>query len=195
MRQIIGTYVLQGGPADVLSTQFDAAIAEAKAEKDTRTVAVLYSQLATVQANAGNASAAHESIARAKAASADLPWNVHFYAAMAHGLMKHWSPAGQELAALKDQAARDESVPKDFVAALEGYQLTQQGKPADALPILMAADTTSLLVMSRIAEAHAALGHTAEAAAWNNRVNANYALNLGDFTNVNSRRRARLATK
>jgi len=50
-------------------------------------------------------------------------------------------------------------------------------------------------VMNRIAEAHAALGHTAEAAAWNNRVNASYALNLGDFTNVNSRRRARLATK
>jgi hypothetical protein len=80
------------------------------------------------------------------------------------------------------------------LAALEGYELTQQGRPADALPILMAGDTTNVLVMSRIAEAHAALGHTAEAAAWNNRVNTNYALNLGDFTNVNSRRRAKLAT-
>ncbi|HYS68915.1 MAG TPA: tetratricopeptide repeat protein [Gemmatimonadaceae bacterium] len=195
MRQIIGTYVLQGAAADVLTRQFDAAIAEAKAEKDTRTTAILYSQLATVQANAANAGAAHESIARAKAASADVPWHVHYYAAMAHGLMKHWSPAGQELAALKDQEAREQSVPGDFLAALAGYQLTQQGKPADALPILMAADTTNVLVMNRIAEAHAALGHTAEAAAWNARVNANYALNLGDFTNVNSRRRARQATK
>ena len=195
MRQVIGTYVLQGASADILTKQFDATIAEAKAEKDARTVAILYSQLATVQANSGNANAAHESIARAKAAGADVPWNVHYYAAMAHGLMKHWSPAGQELATLKDQAARDESVSRNFLAALEGYQLTQQGKPADALPILMAADTTNLLVMSRIAEAHAALGHAAEAAAWNNRVNANYALNLQDFTNVNSRRRARVATK
>jgi len=44
---------------------------------------------------------------------------------------------------------------------------------------------------STIAEAHAALGHTSEAAAWNNRINTNYAIALGDFTNVNSRRRAR----
>jgi tetratricopeptide (TPR) repeat protein len=194
MRQIIGTYVLQGGPPDALTGQFEASIAEAKAQHDKRTTAVLYSQLATVQANAGNANAAHQSIALAKAASADVPWNVHFYDAMAHGLMRHWAPAGQELAALKSQADDDASVSRDFLAALEGYQLTQQGKPADALPILMAADTTNVLVMNRIAEAHAALGHAAEAAEWNGRINANYALNLGDFTNVNSRRRARLAT-
>ena len=131
----------------------------------------------------------------AQAASPNIPWNVHYYGGMAHGLMKHWSPAAQELAALKAQAAADpSSVPKDWLAALEGYQLTQQGKPADALPILMAADTTNVLVMNRIAEAHAALGHTAEAAAWNRRVNTNYALNLFDFTNVNSRRRAKRET-
>jgi tetratricopeptide (TPR) repeat protein len=194
MRQIVGTYVLQGGPGDVIVKQLDAAIAESKAQKDKRTTAVLYSQLATVQANLGNANAAHQSIALAKAASADVPWNVHFYSAMAHGLMKHWAPAGQELSALKDQAADDPSVSKDFLTALEGFQLTQQGKPADALPILMAADTTNLLVMNRIAEAHAALGHTAEAAAWNGRINSNYAMSLGDFTNVNSRRRAKQAT-
>jgi len=52
MRQLIGTYVLEGGSADALAKQFDAAIAEAKAQKDARTVAILYSQLATVQANA-----------------------------------------------------------------------------------------------------------------------------------------------
>jgi tetratricopeptide (TPR) repeat protein len=194
MRQIVGTYVLQGAPTEGTKA-LEAAIAEAKAQGDARTTAVLYSQLATVQAFANNANAAHQTLATAKAASPTIPWNVHYFGAMAHGLMKHWAPAGQELAALKAQAAADPgSVPKDWVAALEGYQLTQQGKPADALKILMAADTTNVLVMNRIAEAHAALGHPAEAAAWNNRVNTNYALNLQDFTNVNSRRRAKLAT-
>jgi hypothetical protein len=114
---------------------------------------------------------------------------------MAHGIMEHWSPAGQELAALKTQAAADpSSVPKDWMAALEGFQLTEQKKPADALPILMAADTTNVLVMNRIAEAHAALGHSAEATAWNNKIKTNYALNLADFTNVYSRLRAKLET-
>ena len=194
MRQIVGTYVLEGGQADAITKQLQAAITESKAQRDKRTTAVLYSQLATVQANAGNANAAHQSIAQARAAMADVPWSVHFYDAMAHGLMKHWAPAAQELSALKAQAEDDPTVSRDFLAALEGYQLTQQGKPADALPILMAADTTNILVMNRIAEAHAALGHTAEAVAWNGRINANYAVSLGDFTNVNSRRRAKVAT-
>lgn len=194
MRQVVGTWVLQGGSVDAITKQLEASIAEAKAQRDKRTTAVLYSQLATVQANFGNANAAHQSIALAKAASADVPWNVHFYGGMAHGLLKHWTPAGQELSALKHQAVDDPSVSKEFLAALEGYQLTQQGKAADALPILMAADTTNILVMNRIAEAHAALGHAAEAATWNARINANYALSLGDFTNVNSRRRAKQAT-
>jgi hypothetical protein len=173
----------------------EAALAEAKAEHDKRTTAILHSQIATVLANGASANAAHQSIAQSKAAVADLPWNVHFYDAMAHGLLKHWGPAGQELAALKAQAEKDDGVPKPMLAALEGYLLTQQGKAADALRILMAADTTHLLVMNRIAEAHSALGHTAEAAAWNNRVNSNYAINLADFTNVNTRRRARLAVR
>jgi tetratricopeptide (TPR) repeat protein len=193
MRQIVGTYVLQGAPADVTKS-LEAAIAQAKANGDGISTAILYSQLATVQANAGNANAAHQSIATAKAASA-VPWQVHYFPGVAHGIMKHWAPAGQELAALKAQAAADPgSVLPDRVPALEGYLLTQQGKPADALTILMKADTTNVLIMNRIAEAHAALGHPAVAAAWNNRVNANYALNLLDFTNVNSRRRAKMET-
>jgi hypothetical protein len=57
----------------------------------------------------------------------------------------------------------------------------------------MASDTTDLLVMNRIAEAHAALGHADEAARWYARINSNYTVNLADFTNVNSRRRARMA--
>ncbi|MGZ3333391.1 MAG: tetratricopeptide repeat protein [Gemmatimonadaceae bacterium] len=195
MRQIVGTHALQGASPDEMTKALEALLAEAKAQADVRTTAVVYSQLATAQANAGNANAAHQSIALAKAASPNIPWNVHYYAAMAHGIMEHWSPAEQELAALKAQAAADpSSVPKDWMAALEGFQLTEQGKPAGALPILMAADTTNVLVMNRIAEAHAALGHTAKAIAWNNKIKTNYALNLADFTNVYSRLRAKLET-
>lgn len=91
---------------------------------------------------------------------------------------------------MKTQAATDPAVPAVFIKALEGYQLTQQGKPADALTVLMSADTTNVLIMNRIAEAHAAMGHASVAAEWNDRVNKDYALALGDFTNVNSRRRA-----
>jgi hypothetical protein len=80
-----------------------------------------------------------------------------------------------------------------MVAAADAYLATQQGRPADGLKILTAADTTNFLVMSRLAEAHAALGHAAEAARWNNKINSNYQLNLADFTSVNSRRRARPA--
>ena len=195
MRQIVGTYAMQGAPADAITKALEAAIAQAKAQGDGISTAILYSQLATVQANAGNASAAHQSLATAKAASANAPYQVHYFGGVAHGLMKHWAPAGQELAALKAQAAAEPgTVPPDRVPALEGYLLTQQGKPADALAILMKSDTTSVLIMNRVAEAHAALGHPAVAAAWNNRVNTNYALNLMDFTNVNSRRRAKLET-
>jgi tetratricopeptide (TPR) repeat protein len=195
LREIVGTYALQGAPTETVAKAIEAAISEAKAQGDTRSTAILLSQLATVQAFAGNANAAHQSIGKARAADADVPWQVHYYGAMAHGLMKHWSPASQELAALKAQAAADPSaVPKTQLIALEGYQLTQQGKPEDALKLLMTADTTNTLVMNRIAEAHAALGHAADAAAWNNKVNTNYALNLLDFTNVNSHRRAKLAT-
>jgi tetratricopeptide (TPR) repeat protein len=194
MRQIVGTYALQGAPADV-TKGLEAAIAQAKAQGDGISTAILYSQLATVQANAGNANAAHQSLATAKAASANAPYQVHYFGGVAHGLMKHWAPAGQELAALKAQAAANPgTVPPDRIPALEGYLLTQQGKPADALAILMKADTTGVLIMNRIAEGHAALGHPAVAAAWNNKVNTNYALNLQDFTNVNSRRRAKTET-
>jgi hypothetical protein len=46
--------------------------------------------------------------------------------------------------------------------------------------------------MNRIAEAHAALGHAAEAASWNGKINEDRALNLASFTEMNSRRRAKL---
>jgi hypothetical protein len=94
---------------------------------------------------------------------------------------------------LKAKAATDPGVSKALIAAAEGNLATQQGRPADALKILMAADTTDIVVMNRIAEAHAALGHPAVAKVWNDKVTNNYALNLADFPAVNARRRSRLA--
>lgn len=190
MRQIAGTYALEGKSADV-SKQLDAVANEAKAQQNQRATAIAIAQSATAYANAGNTSAAHQAIGAAKAVNPDVPWQVNYYATMAHGLLKHWGPANQELAALKAKAAGDSSVSADLTAAAEGYLATNQGHPADALKILSAADTTSFLIMNRIAEAHAALGHPAEAKMWNNRINTNYQLNLADFTSVNARRRAR----
>src|SRR5256714_8794753 len=115
MRQIVGTYIVQGATGETITRALEAAIAEAKAQRDKRTTAVLYSQLATVQANSGNANAAHQSLALAKAADADVPWNVHYYGAMAHGLMKHWTPAEQEMAALMAQATTDSGVSYDML--------------------------------------------------------------------------------
>jgi hypothetical protein len=48
--------------------------------------------------------------------------------------------------------------------------------------------------MNRIAEAHAALGHPAEANKWYAKISSDYALHLADFPAVNARRRTRLAT-
>ena len=193
MRQIAGTYALQGNAPDAFAKQLEAVAAEAKAQQNQQAAAIATAQAATVYANSGNVSAAHQAIGAAKAVNADVPWQVNYYAAMSHGLLKHWTPANQELVALKAKAAGDPAVSADMVAAVDAYLATQQGRPADALKILNTADTTNFLVMSRLAEAHAALGHAAEAARWNNKINSNYQLNLADFTAVNSRRRARPA--
>jgi len=190
MRQIAGTYALQGNSAEV-AKQLEAVANEAKAQQNARATAIATAQQAAAYANAGNASAAHQAIGVAKAVNPDVPWQVNYYATMAHGLMKHWGPANQELSALKAKAAGDPAVSTDMVAAADAFLATQQGHPADALKILSAADTTNFLVMNRTAEAHAALGHPAEAARWNNKINSNYQLNLADFTSVNARRRAK----
>jgi hypothetical protein len=194
MRQIAGTYALQGNAPDAFAKQLEGVAAEAKAQQNPRAVAIATVQEATVYANAGNVSAAHQTIGAAKAPSVDVPWQVSYYAAIAHGLLKHWVPANQELVALRAKAAGDSTVSSDMLAAAEAFLDTQQGRPADALRALSTADSTNFLVMSRLAEAHAALGHSAEAARWNNKINSNYQLSLSDFTSVNSRRRAKLAT-
>jgi len=119
---------------------------------------------------------------------------VNYFATMAHALMKHWGPANQELATLKQKTTDNPGIRRTLVAAAEGNLATQQGHPADALKILMAGDTTDISVMNRIAEAHAALGHPAEANTWYGRISNNFALNLADFPAVNARRRTRFAT-
>jgi tetratricopeptide (TPR) repeat protein len=194
MAEIAGTYALQGNQTDALTKQLDAMAAEAKAQQDLDLAAIATAQNATVYANAGNVAAAHKAIADAKAVTSPEPWEVNYFAAMAHALMKHWGPANQELATLKQKTTSDAGATRTVVAAAEANLATQQGRPADALKILMAADTNNVLVMNRIAEAHAALGHPAEANAWHARVNGNYALNLLDFPSANARRRSRLAT-
>jgi tetratricopeptide (TPR) repeat protein len=190
MTQIAGTYALQGSSADVLTKQLDAIATEAKALNRPDDAAEAYSQIAAAEATAGNTAAAHKYIAMAKATGTADAWWPHYYSAMGHGILKHWAPANEEVSALKALSAKDPGVSKDHIAAVEGYLLTQQGKPADALTVLMAADTTNFIVMNRIAEAHAALGHVSEATAWNNRISSNYAINLQDFPGINSRRRA-----
>jgi tetratricopeptide (TPR) repeat protein len=194
MGEIAGTYALQGNQTDALVKQLDAIAAEAKAQQDLETAAIATAEKATVYANAGNVAAAHKAIADAKAVTSPEPWQVNYFATMAHALMKHWAPANQELATVKQKTAGDAGATRTVVAAAEANLATQQGRPADALKILMAADTNDVLVMNRIAEAHAALGHPAEANAWYGRVNGNYALNLADFPAANARRRSRIAT-
>jgi adenylate cyclase len=194
MIQIAGTYALQGNSEQALTKQLDAIETEAAAQQNPQRAAISIAQKATVYANAGNTAAAHQAIAAAKAANSDVPWQVSYYATMAHALMKHWAPANNELAALKAKGATDPSVPKTRIAAAEGNLATQQGRPADALKILMAADTTDMVVMNRIAEAHAALGHPVVAKAWYDKINSNYALNLADFPAANARRRTRIAS-
>jgi len=194
MRQIAGTYALQGNSEQALTKQLDAIANEARSQQNPQRVAISMAQTATVYANTGNAAAAHEAIAAAKAASAEVPWLVNYYATMAHASMKHWGPANQELAALKARAATDPTVPRTLIAAAEANLATQQGRPADALKILMTSDTTDIVVMNRIAEAHATLGHPAETKVWYNRISSNYALNLLDFPAANARRRTRMAS-
>lgn len=191
MRQIAGTYAMQGGSADALVRQYVAIASEASAQQNFAIAAITNAQLATLHGDAGKAAEAHKALATAKAASPEVPWQVHYHGAVAHGLMKHWGPATEELNALKARRAANPAVPGAIVAAAEGYLMTQQGRPADALRILSAADTTNVLIMNRIAEAHAALGHRAEAAAWNAKISGNYELNLLDIPGAHARRRAR----
>jgi Flp pilus assembly protein TadD len=194
MFEIAGTYALQGGATDALIKQLDAVAAEAKAQQNLEAAAVATAEKAATYASANNVAAAHKAIADAKAIASPEPWDVNYFATMSHALMKHWGPANQELATLKQKTTDNPGIRRTLVAAAEANLATQQGHPADALTILMAADTTDISVMNRIAEAHAALGHPAEANKWYAKISSDYALHLADFPAVNARRRTRLAT-
>ena len=194
MFEIAGTYALQGGANEALIKQLDAIAAEAKAQNDLDAAAVAIAEKAATYASANNIAAAHKAIADAKATSSPEPWDVNYFATMAHALLKHWGPANAELATMKQKTTDNPGIRRTLVAAAEGNLATQQGHPEDALKILMAADTTDISVMNRIAEAHAALGHPAEANKWYGRISNNFALSLSDFPAVNARRRTRLAT-
>jgi tetratricopeptide (TPR) repeat protein len=193
MREIAGTYALQGNQSAALINQLDAIAAEARAQKDLGEAAIATAQKSPVYATDGNVAAAHKAIADAKAVKSPEPWQVNYFAAVAHTLMKHWGPANQELATLKQKASTDAFASRTRIPVAEGNLATVQGRPAEALKILMAGDTTDILVMNRIADAHAALGHPAEANAWYAKINSSYALNLWDFPSANARRRSRLA--
>ncbi len=195
MRAIAGTYALQGSSDDALARQYEAIVREATSQQNVTLTAIANAQLAAFYGNAGKATESHRALAAAKAASPEMPWQVHYYGVIAHGLLKHWDPALAELNALKARRAADPGVPATLIAVAEGFLMTQQGRPAEALKVLTVADTTSLLIMDRIAGAHAALGNRAEAAAWNARIAQNYALNLVDIPTAHARRRARLATR
>lgn len=189
LRQIAGTYAMEGTSPEALLKALDAAATAAKEAGDLSQAATIYSQIAATQAALGNADLAHQAVHTASSLGGTVPWNVHYFDGMAHAQLKHWGPAEDELAKLK----ATKGAPPSRIAALSGYLLTQQGKAADALTILMASDTTDMIVLNNIAAAHAALGHSDEAAKWWAKINSDNQLSLQDYTNVNSKRRARLA--
>jgi len=92
-----------------------ARIAQAKAQGDGIWTAILYSQLRSA-GHANNANAAIN-VATAEAASATPLIRSTISAAVAHGLMKHWTPR-QELARSQSQPRQPGPVPPDRVPAL-----------------------------------------------------------------------------
>jgi tetratricopeptide (TPR) repeat protein len=192
MKQVAGTYALEGVHTDLLIKQLEQIAAAAKEQGRMDLAAETYGQLAAMHSGAGHTEIAHKLIATSTSVAPSDAWWHHYYASVAHAQMKHWGPAQAEVAALRSMQAAHANVSADQIAAAEGFLLTEQGKPDQALKVLMTADTaTSFIVINRIAEAHGALGHGAEAAAWNKRITDNYNLSLADFPGVNARRRAR----
>lgn len=194
MRQIAGTYALQSGQVDALVKQLESIASAAKAEGRNDLAAEVYGQIGATEATRGNADAAHKYMEMSKAIATKDAWWPHFYASAAHSQLKHWDPASSELSALESLAASNPDVPHDLIAISKGLMLTRQGKHAEALKVLMTADTTDFVVMNRIAEAHAALGHSADATLWNKRILDNYSVSLENLREANARRRAREQT-
>ena len=191
MRQIAGTYALQSGQVGALIKQLETIASAAKAEDRNDMAAEAYGQIAATEATRGNADAAHKYVGMAKAIASKDAWWPHFYASAAHSTLKEWDQATLELSALESMAASHPDMSRDLIAIAKGNMFTRQGKHADALNVLMTADTTNPVVMNRIAEVHAALGHRADATMWNKRILDNYKVSLEDVREANARRRAR----
>lgn len=193
-RQIAGTYAMQSGQVDAMIKQLESIASEAKAEGRNDLAAEIYGQIAATEATRGNGDAAHKYVAMSKAIATKDAWWPHYYAANAHSTLKHWDAASSELAALESMASSHPDMSPDLVAITKGLMLTRQGKPDEALKVFMTADTTNIVVMSRIAEAHAALGHNTNAMMWNKRILDNNNVSLEDLRQANARRRAREET-
>ena len=116
---------------------------------------------------------------------------LNYYAAMSHGLLKHWEPAHAAIAAAK--AAPDFANLGGRLAGAEAFLATAQGKPAEAIALLTSGDLTDPLIAGRLAEAYAASGRTADAMKLQQQVSSNYALNLADWPAANARYRAHVA--
>jgi len=122
-----------------------------------------------------------------------IPPIAAYFDGMGYGILGKMPQAIGLLRYLKAVATKQPgSVPPELIAALDANLFTKSGRPADALLVLMAQDTTNVLVMSHIAEAHSALGHVAEYHAWTKKITANHAIALGDFSDLYARSRATL---
>ncbi len=190
MRDLAGIDALTGNGKTAVP-QLLAIASQAKADGNLRAAAVTYAQIAAVSATAGDAKAAHSYLDMARATFAEPSAPVNYYAAVAHGWLKHWEPANAAIAAAK--AAPDFANLGGRLAGAEAFLATSQGKPADAIALLSGADLTDPVIERRLADAYAASGRAADAMKLQQQIGNDYALNLVDWPAANARYRARMA--
>ena len=189
MRDLAGVYAVANNRPKGLAA-LAAAVNAAKAEGNNQLAALMLAQEAASYAAGGDAKSAHAYLDMARATYPEPAAGVSFFAAMAHGRLKHWAPATAAIAAAK--AAPDAALLGDRILAAEAFLATGQGKPADAIALLSKADVTDALVAGRLAEAYAATGNTAEATKLQQQISNDYALNLANWAGANARARSRV---
>jgi hypothetical protein len=191
MRQVAATYALEVN-RDAVFDALTQVIDSATAHGDTAIMGLVTAQLASLEARRGNADAAHALGARASALRPPAQ-GVYFFTAMSHALLGHEAPARAAIAAARAEPGADVSPVKDRLFAVEGYIHIKGERPRQALTVLQKADTTDLVVLSRIAEANAMLGNKARSTAQYARIRDDRALNLLDYAAANARARAATA--
>lgn len=189
-RQIAATYALEANREATAEHLRKAADAVAVRD-DTVGMGLLAAQLATLDAIANRADAAHALIARASALRPHAP-QVYYFNAMSHAVMGHEAQAKATLAAARAEPNLAAGA-KTRLTAVEGYIHIKAERPKDALAVLMKADTTDLVVLSWIAQANRMAGSTTRADAQFTRIRDDRGLNLLDYAEVNARARARTA--